>query len=137
MAGPAGELDLPHAASLASEEVTRLLGTTASGLGDAEAAQRLRRYGPNAVRSHRARALPVLWRQLRSPLLLLLVATAAVSDFVGERTDAVIIGVIVLGSVGLGFVNEYRAETGGGRPCTSRSGTPASSSATGGHGPWT
>ena len=28
----------------------------------------------------------------------------------GERTDAVIIGLIVGASVGLGFVNEYRAE---------------------------
>ena len=32
------------------------------------------------------------------------------SYFIGERSDAVIIGVIVALSVGLGFVNEYRAE---------------------------
>ena len=32
------------------------------------------------------------------------------SYFVGEKSDAVIIGVIVALSVGLGFVNEYRAE---------------------------
>ena len=66
--------------------------------------------GPNAVRSHRARALPVLGRQLRSPLLILLAVTALASFFVGERSDALIIGVILLASVGLGFVNEYRAE---------------------------
>ena len=108
--GTAGELDLPHAAALPPEDVARLLGTTTGGLGDAEAAQRLRRYGPNAVRSHRARALPVLWRQVRSPLLLLLVLTATVSGILGEGTDAVIIGVIVLGSTTLGFVNEYQAE---------------------------
>ena len=41
---------------------------------------------------------------------LLLVVAAAVSFFVGERADAVIIGVIVSLSVGLGFLNEYRAE---------------------------
>ncbi|MGI5518310.1 magnesium-translocating P-type ATPase [Streptomyces sp. CA-106131] len=51
-----------------------------------------------------------MWHQLRSPLLGLLLATAIVSYFVGERSDALIIGVIVLLSVGLGFVNEYRAE---------------------------
>ena len=52
----------------------------------------------------------MLSRQLRSPLLWLLLAAAAVSGVVGERLDAFIIGVIVAASVGLGFVNEYRAE---------------------------
>jgi Mg2+-importing ATPase len=41
--------------------------------------------------------------------VLLLVAALA-SYFVGEGTDGVIIAVIVALSVGLGFVNEYRAE---------------------------
>jgi Mg2+-importing ATPase len=54
--------------------------------------------------------LPVLWHQLRSPLLGLLLAAAVASYFVGERGSSVIIGVIVALSVGLGFVNEYRAE---------------------------
>jgi len=66
--------------------------------------------GPNAVRSHRARGLAVLARQLRSPLLVLLAVTAVASFFVGERSGALIIGVILLASVALGFVNEYRAE---------------------------
>ncbi len=49
-------------------------------------------------------------RQLRSALLLLLLAAAVVSAFVGQGTDAIIIGVIIAASVGLGFANEYRAE---------------------------
>ncbi len=52
----------------------------------------------------------MLWHQLRSPLLGLLLIAAVASYFVGEKSDAVIIGVIVGLSVGLGFVNEYRAE---------------------------
>lgn len=52
----------------------------------------------------------MLWHQLRSPLRGLLLAAAVASYFVGERSDAVIIGVIVALSVGLGFVNKYRAE---------------------------
>jgi P-type Mg2+ transporter len=40
----------------------------------------------------------------------LLVAAAIASYFLGERNDAVIIGVILALSVGLGLVNEYRAE---------------------------
>ena len=49
-------------------------------------------------------------RQLRNPLLLLLLAAATVSAFVGQGTDAVIIAVIVTLSVGLGFFNEFRSE---------------------------
>jgi Mg2+-importing ATPase len=51
-----------------------------------------------------------LWHQLRSPLLGLLLVAAIASYFVGERSDAVIIAAIVGLSVGLGFVNKYRAE---------------------------
>lgn len=81
------------------------------GRPSAEAvADRLRRWGPNAVASHKARVLPVLWRQMRSPLLGLLFAAATISYVVGRHSDAVIIGVILTLSVGLGFVNEYRAE---------------------------
>ena len=71
--------------------------------------RRLRVIGPNAVRSHRVRVLSVLASQLRSPLLLLLAATAIASAFLGKRSDAVIIGMILLASVGLGFANEYKA----------------------------
>ncbi|MEV4323515.1 magnesium-translocating P-type ATPase [Microbispora rosea] len=82
----------------------------ATGLTDEQAAAVRAEVGPNAVRSHRARPVAVLARQLRSPLLILLLVAATVSFFVGERTDAVVIGVIVALSVGLGFANEYRAE---------------------------
>jgi Mg2+-importing ATPase len=83
--------------------------SSADGLTALEAADRLRTFGPNSVASHKARLWPVVVAQLRSPLLVLLLVAAAVSFVVGERTDAVIIGVIVALSVGLGVVNEYRA----------------------------
>ncbi|MFF1519880.1 magnesium-translocating P-type ATPase [Streptomyces sp. NPDC058305] len=99
------------ASTLPEDEVLRGLGVDAgAGLGSDEVARRQARFGPNAVSSHRARFLPVLWHQLRSPLLGLLMVAAVASFLVGERSDAVIIGVIVSVSVGLGFANEYRAE---------------------------
>jgi Mg2+-importing ATPase len=80
------------------------------GLRAVEAATRLASYGPNAVVAHRVRAWSVLLHQLRSPLLGLLVVAAVASYAVGEQSGAVIILVIVALSVGLGFVNEFRAE---------------------------
>jgi len=107
---PAFELGIGTAAALTVTEALRWMGVAAAGLSGGEVARRQARYGANAVSSHKARLLPVLWRQLRSPLLGLLVVAAVASYFVGERSDAVIIGTIVALSVGLGFVNEYRAE---------------------------
>lgn len=82
----------------------------AAGLARAEVLRRQAQFGPNAVSSHRARVLTVLWHQLRSPLLVLLLVAALASYLLGEQNEAVIIAVIVCGSVGLGFANEYRAE---------------------------
>jgi magnesium-transporting ATPase (P-type) len=43
------------------------------------------------------------------PLLILLAVTAVASAFLGQASDAVIIGMILAASVGLGFFNEYKA----------------------------
>jgi Mg2+-importing ATPase len=99
-----------YASSTIEDVLSRFGVAAADGLSGPEVASRQKRYGPNAVSSHRARLFPVLWHQLRSPLLGLLLTAAVASYFVGERNDAVIIGVIVGLSVGLGFFNEYRAE---------------------------
>ncbi len=92
------------------EQVLGWLGSSAAGLSSAEAAARLARHGPNAVRTHHVNALAVLGRQLRSAVLVLLAGTAIVSYFLGDSMQAVIIFVILAASIGLGFVNEYRAE---------------------------
>ncbi|HEX7262733.1 MAG TPA: magnesium-translocating P-type ATPase, partial [Candidatus Dormibacteraeota bacterium] len=101
---------LVEAARLTPAEVLVCLSTTESGLTALEAAQRLKRFGPNAIRSHGARPVAVLGRQLRNPLLILLAAATITSLIVGQRTDAIIILAIVALSVGLGFFNEYRSE---------------------------
>jgi P-type Mg2+ transporter len=86
------------------------LASTGGGLSTGEASARLDAVGANVLRSHGARPVAVLMRQLRNPLLILLVAAAVMSLFVGERTDAAIILAIIGLSVGLGFFNEYRSE---------------------------
>jgi Mg2+-importing ATPase len=106
----AGSLSIEDAAARGVDEVATALGSTVAGLTSAEAARRLAIVGPNALRTHKANGWAVLGRQLRSPILILLVVTAGISLFVGQTTDSIVIGVIVIVSVGLGFGNEYRAE---------------------------
>ncbi len=103
--------DVVWAGRLAIQQVLPALGVHADvGLSSEQVLARREKWGSNAVASHRARFWPVLWHQLRSPLLALLLTAAIASYFVGERSDALIISAIVCLSVGLGFVNEYRAE---------------------------
>ena len=83
---------------------------TAEGLTTTEAAARLAHDGPNSLRTHRVSPWAVLRRQLNNAVLALLAITAVLSYFLGDSTQAVIIGIILAVSVGLGFVNEYRAE---------------------------
>ena len=107
---PIAPIEVAEAAALEVADALDRLDAQLSGLSTAEAVRRRTVLGPNALRTHRANPWAVLARQVRSPLLLLLAVTACASFFVGERTDAVIIGVILLASVGLGFVNEFKAE---------------------------
>ena len=103
------ELDLVAAAKIPVDDVLRTLGSSSDGLSTAQAERRLARVGPNAVQSHGVRAIAVFVSQLRSPFLILLLATALAAAFFGEKTDALIIFMICALSVGLGFVSEYRS----------------------------
>ncbi len=95
-----------------ADEVARSLGTTLAGLSSDEAAARLWSYGPNEIRARRAATrLRVLWRQVRSPLVLLLVFAAAASIASGEWVDASMVAAILAASIGIGYHREYRAET--------------------------
>ncbi len=82
------------------------------GLSSAEAARRLLEHGRNELREQEQLSRwRVLGSQFRSPLLLLLVFAAVIAALAGQWIDAVIVGVIVLASAGLGFVREYKAQT--------------------------
>jgi magnesium-transporting ATPase (P-type) len=64
----------------------------------------------------------LLLRQLRSPLVAILVFAALVSALLGDWTDAAIVLAILIGSALLGFVQEHRAslaleELARARPC--------------------
>ena len=106
---PTHELDLVEAAALTPAEVLTALGSRNEGLTPDEVQERLRRFGSNALAVHRVHATAVLFRQIRNPILILLLGAALVSGLTGGGTNAVIIAVIVFLSVGLGFFNEYRA----------------------------
>jgi Ca2+-transporting ATPase len=81
------------------------------GLSSKEAAERLEADGPNQL--ERRAAIPawrVLLDQFANPLILLLLASAAVAAMVGAVLDASAIATIVSINAIVGFNQEYRAE---------------------------
>jgi P-type Mg2+ transporter len=111
-----GDAATPAAApgywTMTAEQVAERLGASAGGLSGDEAERRLAQFGANEISEREGfTRLGVLWNQLRSPLLLLLLFAAGVSLVTGEWVDAVIVLAIVLASVGIGYTREYRAQS--------------------------
>jgi P-type Ca2+ transporter type 2C len=99
-----------HCLSVA--EVARELATDpAAGLPAVEAASRLARYGPNAIQEGEKRsAWRMLFDQFTDFMIIVLLAAAVISGFIGEVIDTIAILVIVLMNGTIGFIQEYRAE---------------------------
>ncbi len=93
------------------DAVLAALASRADGLGEDEAAARLRRHGPNAV-CHQARrgVLPRFLLLLASPLSLLLLALAVVNFLTGETWSGSVIAIMVVLSSLLSFVQEHRSD---------------------------
>jgi len=87
------------------------LETSVAGLTSVEAALRLRRAGPNLLPTMAPPgALQVGLRQLKSPLIYVLLAAALASLWLGEIGDAGFIGVVLLVNSAIGGWQEWRAE---------------------------
>ncbi|MGE5178543.1 MAG: magnesium-translocating P-type ATPase [Bacteroidota bacterium] len=92
------------------ESIQAEFHTDRSGLDEAEAARRLAIHGPNTLRPRRERALALQFlSRFGNPLVILLLAAATVSAFTGDVASPVIIALVVVLSVTLDFVQEYRA----------------------------
>jgi Mg2+-importing ATPase len=86
------------------------LSSSIQGLSSPEAARRLQTAGPNAIDEEPAMGVARLaLGQFKSPLVLILVFGCVVSATLRDWLDAAIILAVVLGSAGLGFMQEYRA----------------------------
>jgi Mg2+-importing ATPase len=103
--------DAPNAFwSRTGDEQLAGLGVTRDGLTPAEVARRLSTFGPNTLRAKRERGdLALLLSQFRSPIIVILIAAAMLSAFLGDKVDAGIILAIVLVSGVLTFWQERGA----------------------------
>lgn len=84
--------------------------TTAAGLTSSEAAERLFRYGPNLFHPQRKNALLFQFlAKFSNPLVIILLVASAISALTGDAASFIMIAFIILMSVTLDFIQEYRA----------------------------
>ena len=95
----------------ASETAKRIDVDIKKGLTSKEAAERLSSGGANALHeSKRGGFFSLILKQLNEPMIYILFAAAALSAFVAEWTNSLVILAIVLINAVIGVVQERRAE---------------------------
>ncbi len=103
-------MDTPWHA-MTPEDAVRQTRSSPEGLDDESVAHRLNDVGPNTLKTEEGTSpIQLLWQQINSPLIYLLMAAGTVSLIAEKTVDAIVIaGVVTLNTV-LGFIQEWRAE---------------------------
>ena len=97
--------------TLTPEATLQTLNTSAEGLSGEEVSRRQEEYGPNELQEKASKsALKMLWEQFTQTMVLILLAAALISGFLGKEIETIAILTIVVLFAVLGFVQEYRAE---------------------------
>ena len=93
------------------EDTLKALDSSPTGLSPAEAAARLEKHGPNKLAEKKGKTrLQMLLAQLNDPMIYILFAAAAISCFLKEFSDAVIILIVVALNAVIGMVQEGKAQ---------------------------
>lgn len=94
----------------AAEVLERLDVSGDHGLTSEQARQRLDEFGRNRLqRIERRSAWAILWEQVRSLIMALLVAAIGVSLLTGQMVEAIAIAVVIVLNTTIGFLTEWRA----------------------------
>ena len=97
--------------TMETEAVLTQLRSSPAGLSDEEARTRMEQHGPNELtEGHRVSPLKIFFDQFKNILIIILLVAVGLSALLGESIDAIVIGAILLFAIGLGFIQEYRAE---------------------------
>jgi P-type Ca2+ transporter type 2C len=93
------------------EKIITLTGSSDKGLSSTSVLQKLQQHGRNElIEKKKTAPWLVFLHQFKDFMIVVLVAAAIISGIVGDRTDTIIILVIVSLNAVVGFIQEYRAE---------------------------
>src|SRR3989338_8106982 len=93
------------------EEVIKELHTSEKGLTENEVQERLKKYGLNEIQEgKKVSALTIFLNQFKNAVIWVLIFATALSAFLGEWIDVIVVAVIIVLIAVLGFFMEFRAE---------------------------
>jgi len=105
------ETTKPDWHSMSLDHVMQYLQTSIEGLTQREANERLTVYGSNEIKAERGISRAATFtKQFKDPLIIILLIATAISAFVGELIDSIIIIAIVILAVTVAFIQEYKSE---------------------------
>ncbi|MGW8224744.1 MAG: cation-translocating P-type ATPase, partial [Anaerolineales bacterium] len=95
----------------ADRVIQELETNAAQGLSRQIAARRLEQYGFNElVETGKKSPWRIIWEQLTSIMVVILIVAAVISLVLGEYLDVIVITAIILINAAIGFQQEYKAE---------------------------
>jgi Mg2+-importing ATPase len=104
------ERQLLELAPLPPEAALAKLGVTDRGLEPSEAEERRSRFGPNeAVHEKRLGLVGEIFERVKNPLVLQLLVITIVSYLMGDLRATVVVGVMIVISVSLSYIQERRS----------------------------
>ena len=93
------------------EEVLREQESSSGGLSNAQAADRLKKYGPNAlVEGKKKSVLQVFLEQFKDLLVVILIVAAIISMLSGQGESTIVIFAVLILNAVLGTVQYFKAE---------------------------
>lgn len=93
------------------EDIFKHLKSSEEGLSSKSAEKHLTQFGKNELpKPPRNSAWEILWRQIKSPLIFLLLIATVAEIAVGSYDNALLISIAVLANIVVGFYQEYKAQ---------------------------
>ena len=93
------------------QEILKKYKTTLKGLTSEEAQKRIQEYGLNKINAGKKKPLIIKFlEEFKDLMVIILVIASLISYLAGEKTDALIIMIVVLINASIGFIQKYKAE---------------------------
>jgi Ca2+-transporting ATPase len=87
------------------------LDSSEHGLDSNEAAFRLKKYGPNQIIVTKQKSIIISFlEEFRDPMMMLLIFATFFAFFSGDKTDAIIILIVLILNGTISFIQKYKAE---------------------------
>ena len=103
--------ELKLLAKLTERELLMEMRTSFQGLSEEDAAERLAEYGPNKVDAQKPTpAWLMILGAFKDPFVLVLALLMVISFVTGDIEAVIVMGIMILASVMITFVQEYRSQ---------------------------